>query len=238
MSLQEEIKEEIKGSAGEENANWFLNDCFVDVFDKRKWLVAQIIERNPPYITVHYEAWSDRFNERVPLGDSSKLAPFRLHSVGYTGQKNQPFRPLKDRNTLLVMQELEQKQQLVLRLIKAEFNGAALSMTPFDVVQQIRGSLFFYADSLLSLSWYYKLNKENLPQIFDFFSLLYELIAKWLKHFPSIKASYSRSRKDAHLYLRDFDVAMAMCYPELGQMLGLTFLSSKARMAKSFEVSF
>ena len=42
-------------------------------------------------LRIHYEGWSDKYDEFLSIR-SPKIAPFRTHTQGYTGQVKQAYR--------------------------------------------------------------------------------------------------------------------------------------------------
>jgi len=64
-----------------------LLDIYIDMKDTtNKWCVAKIIEHDiSTYrISVNFDGWTERYNETERTG-SSRLAPFRKYTRGYTG---------------------------------------------------------------------------------------------------------------------------------------------------------
>lgn len=57
------------------------------------WCVGQIIDINSETqtVTVHFDGWSDKYNVELPK-KTSKIAPFRSYSRGYTGQQKVALR--------------------------------------------------------------------------------------------------------------------------------------------------
>ena len=60
--------------------------------------------------------------------------------------------------------------------------------SPSQLTQFIRGQLYFYVDSLLSLPQVS--SESDLPTIFDFITLVFKLILKWIELFPSVLKSF------------------------------------------------
>ena len=71
-----------------------LLDIYVDAKDSvNNWCVAKIIDheiRNNR-ILIHFDGWSQRYDETVRTG-SSRIAPFRKYTQGYTGQSKVALR--------------------------------------------------------------------------------------------------------------------------------------------------
>ena len=85
--------------------NWSLQSArelltvtqFVDAKDQvNNWCVAQVSEESVDNGTVklHFEGWSER-HDVILRKNSNKMAPFRSHTFGYTGQRKIAFRDFK-----------------------------------------------------------------------------------------------------------------------------------------------
>jgi hypothetical protein len=61
--------------------------------------------------------------------------------------------------------------------------------TATKVTQFIRGELYFYIDSLISL--FTSTNSEDIPAIFDFMQEVFKLILKWMEIFPNYLKSFN-----------------------------------------------
>ena len=71
--------------------------AFVDAKDEvNNWCVGQVSEVNVDRGTVriHFEGWSERYDVELRK-NSSKMAPFRSQTRGYTGQRKSAFRDFK-----------------------------------------------------------------------------------------------------------------------------------------------
>ena len=89
----------------EQARNWTLTSSrelltvtnYVDAKDQvNNWCVGQITEEfvDNGTVKVHFEGWSDR-HDVILKKNSNKIAPFRLHTCGYTGQKRSAYRDFK-----------------------------------------------------------------------------------------------------------------------------------------------
>jgi hypothetical protein len=111
-------------------------------------------------------------------------------------------------------------QQKVQEIIKAEFKG--VFEKPRDLTQFIRGEFYFYVDSLMSL--FQNSSPEEVPAIFEFLTKdVFALIFKWLEIFPEYLSSFYESLHHPQLYLVNQDAAIAMCGPELFNILEKCF---------------
>ena len=61
-------------------------------------------------------------------------------------------------------------------------HGFEILGTPRKVTQYLRGELYYYVDSMLSL--HLNTTTEELPMIYEFMSNVYLLIQLWMKIFP------------------------------------------------------
>lgn len=60
--------------------------------------------------------------------------------------------------------------------------------SPMHLTQFIRGHLYFYVDSLISLTQVS--SEQDLPSIFEFMTQVFRLILKWIEIFPSVLKSF------------------------------------------------
>ena len=89
------------------------------------------------------------------------------------------------------------------------------------MTQFIRGDLYFYVDSLISMISV--ISNEELPMIFMFMQDVFKLILKWMEIFPQYLSSYQEALHHSQLYLVNMDAAIAMCGPELFGILEKCF---------------
>lgn len=102
--------------------------------------------------------------------------------------------------------------------IKEEFKNLE---TPLKVTQFIRGELYFYVDSLISMISC--IQQEDLPVIFEFMLDVFKLIFKWMEIFPQYLTSYQESLHHPNLYLVNYEASVAMCGNELFGILEKCF---------------
>jgi hypothetical protein len=68
--------------ASEKRKEGYETGDFLDVMDTvNKWCVARVTEVKGKDLCVHFEGWSDKYDEVIPA-DSKRLAPFRTHTRG------------------------------------------------------------------------------------------------------------------------------------------------------------
>jgi len=210
----------------------FSINSYIDAYDGSKWCCAQITDLTPNFVNIHFEAWGNKYDENGISKKSMKLAAFRFHSVGYTGQLVRAYRDFKYNKKLNTHNINE-----LTKLISTNFDNNILQMTAYNFTQIYRGDIYFYADSLLSMANDHGATIEDLPDIMSFVENLFSLIVTWIKYFPKLSVEYTYSESYEFLYLVDFNTAVARMYPELAELLRLTFGETAKRMSKSFDVS-
>ena len=185
---------------------------YVDAKDSiGKWCVGQIVEldESSNVARVHYDGWSERHDEYVSLL-SDKIAPFRYFTTNYTGQVISAYRDFHFNSALNEKFKKELKDILE--------NGFEVLETPRKVTQYIRGELYFYVDSMLSL--HLNTTTRELPKIYDFMQYVFKLVQLWMKLFPTkLYKSYKDSIKSTKLYLIDFETSLSRCGCELIDIL-------------------
>lgn len=79
----------VKTQASKAKSRDFQVGEFIDASDSvQKWCVARVVDKRENEIYIHYEGWSDRWNEWIPI-NSERLAPYRTRSKGRdTGPEN------------------------------------------------------------------------------------------------------------------------------------------------------
>ena len=95
-------------------------------------------------IKVHFDGWSERYDD-VQSKKTTKLAPFRSHSRGYTGQHKVAYR---------AGWRLNPNHQVILEakvkdIIATKFKCFG---SPHECTQFVRGELFIFIDSILTMS--------------------------------------------------------------------------------------
>ena len=91
----------------------------------------------------------------------------------------------------------------------------------YEFNQYLRGELFFYIDSLLSI--FSSITHDDLPQISGFMQDIFELIYKWMEIFPQYTKSFAAASQNPLLYHIDMDVAISQCGPEFFDILQKCF---------------
>ncbi len=83
--------------------DYFLSQ-FVDAFDtSNKWRVATIIKLQSDSISLSFDGWNAKWDETYPR-NSSKIAPFRKFTMGYTGP---PKKAIRTMNEAKIVEEIE-----------------------------------------------------------------------------------------------------------------------------------
>ena len=207
----------------------FQTSAFVDIFDKNIWRVAQIVSRSGNLIDIHFEAWSQKYDvKNIPVNSICQVGAFRSHSVGYTGQPKIPFREFKFSES-----ECELFANKLKDFIKLNFKVKDTSM---EITQFLRGKLFFYIDSILTLDHLILPSPENLKQILQFLDIVFELIIAYVLAFPSLKNEYEKTKHFPNLYLVQRNAALSLCYQEFAEILKLCLGYYKKRTEESFHV--
>lgn len=120
-------------------------DTYVDAKDTvNNWCVAIVkgINHDERTVRVGFEGWSSKYDIEVKR-TSNKIAPFRTHSFGYTGQQKIAYRDFKMTSTYMAYME-----KRVQEVIDSNFMGFS---NAYECTQFIRGELYYYVDSLLTL---------------------------------------------------------------------------------------
>jgi hypothetical protein len=154
-----------------------LLDMFIDAKDSvNNWCVAKIIDHNLQNgrITIHFDGWSPRYDEEVRI-TSSRIAAFRKYTIAYTGQTKVALRD-HDLNYVYQVTMINQIQ----KIIQSEFKCFESAN---ECTQFIRGELFIYFDSLVSLTM--SATPADIQKIFEFSTEVFKLCLKWIDIFPN-----------------------------------------------------
>jgi len=90
-----------------------------------------------------------------------------------------------------------------------------------ECTQFIRGELYFYLDSLLTL--HMSIEPSDLPGIVEFVRLCFELLLTWMEVFTKYQEAFKESQQNPHLFCVDLPAAISMCCFELVELLGKTW---------------
>ena len=206
----------------------FLPNTFIDVHDKTVWRVAQITRKQGSIIDVHYEAWSQKYDENNLQLNSIRVTPFRSHTVGYTGQPKCPYRDFQfsDRECLAYDKKLRYFMSKNF-IVQDKAN---------DINQFFRGSLFIYVDTLLTFIHFSGPPPEVITQVLSFCDLNFEFIMSYIKDFPTFKKEYELTSSFPFLYLGHNKAALALCYTEFAELLKLFLGVYVNRTSETFKV--
>jgi hypothetical protein len=91
-------------------------------------------------IKIHFDGWSEKYDEWVKRS-STKIAPFRRFTTGYTGNKKVAIRDFK-----INYQYMGSLISRINEIIETDFLCLG---TAHQVTQFVRGELFFHIDSQL-----------------------------------------------------------------------------------------
>jgi hypothetical protein len=189
---------------------------YVDAKDSvGRWWVCQIVEiqEDNDMVRVHYDGWSEKYDELISL-KSSKIAPFRYFTTCYTGQNVSAYRDFHFNP--------EVHKRFIKELEDIYIKGFEVLGTPRRVNQYLRGELYLYVDSILTL--FLNTTERELGIYYEFMSHVFTVIQLWLKTFPlQMYKGYQDSKKYKKLFLVDFDTALSRCGYEFIDILAKWF---------------
>ena len=203
----------------------YKKDSYVDAYDGFMWRVGIISKIEKETFGIHYEGWSVRCNDSFNI-NSIKIAPFRKMTTGYTGQIVRPFREFFYKKD--VKEEIEAKMKDIL-----EKNFEIKD--PVIFTQFVRGDLFFFLDSLLSMLDLCTPSDDAIKEILEFIKFSLGFIVSWMSVFADLIREYQAGRKWEILHLIHSRTSVAMCYPEFIEILKGCFGITK-RCINSFKV--
>ena len=144
---------------------------------------------------------------------SSRIAAFRKYTHGYTGQTKIALREF-DLNYAYQVTMLNRIQ----RVIESDFlcfNDAT------ECTQFIRGEMYVYFDSLISLVQ--EASQTDVQMIFEFTTEMFRLCLKWIDIFPKYQEIFKMCSLYPGLYLVDLSAAIASCGYEIFNMIHKCF---------------
>ena len=192
---------------------WLVTGYYIDAKDTvNDWCVAQVIDINTSSNTVeiNFDGWGNRRNSVFQL-TSSKLAPFRSHSQGYTGPKRYSTRSWE-----FSREETEDIISCLESLLQSDLKCASA----FETTQFYRGRLFYYTEILVAHN--YGKSEEDINLALECFSLTIKVFVKWLKAAPTLFPAFYRGAGSL-AYLEDNDVALATVWYEVLHTLNTLF---------------
>ena len=194
--------------------NWIKPGCYIDAKDSMNdWCMALVkgVNSESATVTVNHDGWGIKCDSTYPF-KSSKIAPFRKFTRGYTGPKRSTYRDWS-----FSEQEVKEAKE---KVVQARSDGLVLG-DAFETTQFYRGHLFVLVENLLSCN--YTGRDEALPEVVEFFGETMKLIIDWLKMGKELFPEYYRGANNWELSMTDNQVALAMSWPELLDLLNRLF---------------
>lgn len=214
----DEYSDLIAQSNGYDITQEYQLGAYIDAKDQvSKWCCAQITDIDTsgpvPLIQIHFEGWGTKYDDTITI-NSPKIAPFRQFTSGYTGQPNCAYRDFKI-NESYHNQILSKVQEIV----QTDFECLR---TAQEVNQFLRGELYFYVDSIISISLYTM--RSDFPIIYNFINEVMIMVIRWVSLFPEkYQKAYYDTLKHPKLYLIDSKAAVSRCGYELIDILWKCF---------------
>jgi len=129
--------------------NYFVGN-FCDALDLNKqWCVAEVIDRQDDKIKIHFEGWSNKFDEELYISKSRKITHFRRFSQGYTGQKSTAYRLYNFNH-----EDFLEIKNLIQEIKNKKFENLE---DPLQITQILRGKIFTFIDIFMTCN----LTKSN-----------------------------------------------------------------------------
>lgn len=135
------------------------------------------------------DGWGTNFDS-VYHFKSSKIAPFRKMSKGYTGPKRKAVRDWE-----FDVDELQNMQDKIDTLC----DGDLRCDDAYETTQFYRGILFIYVENLLT--WDFSDSELYLIHVVNFFKSVVQLVINWLERAPKLFPYYYKSLVQPDLYL-------------------------------------
>lgn len=152
------------------------------------WRVGRIKKRVQSKIWVIFDGWSEKY-KRNYCTHSALIAPFRMHTIGYTGQRTIALRDWEYSENVLKF-----PSGLMLILIHSNFTG----VSPYELTNFLRGDLYVLIDCLLCNT--YSNVAKDVNDVVEFFKNVISLIIKWMTLVPSEIKNCDFERPDNYLY--------------------------------------
>lgn len=132
------------------------------------WRVGRIKRRQKNIITVYFDGWSEKWKQSYCI-HSSLIAPFRMHSIGYTGQVMKPLRDW-DFNE----DSIKTSEGIMTILTHGNFSG----LSPYELTLFLRGDLYMQVDCLLNYT--YANPAKEISRVIEFFTGILDMVIKWM----------------------------------------------------------
>jgi hypothetical protein len=197
---------------------------YCDAQDETKqWCVGEIIERTDDKIKVHFEGWSNKFDE-VWSFKNRKVEHFRRYSRGYTGQKVTAYRSLT-----FIQEDLTALRNNIKEIILSNFSCL---QTPMQITQMIRGRIFTLIDIFMTNPYNSTSHSVVVPEIVDMLYDYLDMAILYLKYFQEHLYLTEYLEKYSDLYLYDNTFALMACLYEV--MLTLRRIFGKDERVNAF----
>jgi len=144
---------------------------------------------------------------------SSRIAAFRKYTQGYTGQTKVALREF-DLNYAYQVTMLNRIQ----RVRESDF---LCFSDATECTQFIRGEMYVYLDSLLSLVT--EASQTDVQKIFEFTTEVFRLCLKWIDIFPKYHEIFKMCSHHPNLFAVDLSAAIASCGYEIFHMIHKCF---------------
>ena len=144
---------------------------------------------------------------------SSRIAAFRKYTQGYTGQTKVALREF-DLNYAYQVTMLNRIQ----RVRESDF---LCFSDATECTQFIRGEMYVYLDSLLSLVT--EASQTDVQKIFEFTTEVFRLCLKWIDIFPKYHEIFKMCSHQPNLFAVDLSAAIASCGYEIFHMIHKCF---------------
>lgn len=184
------------------------------------WRVGRIRKRTKTIAIVHFDGWSDKWKQIYCL-HSTLIAPFRMHSKGYTGQFKKPLRDW-DYNE----DTIKTSEGIMTILVHDNFSGLA----PYELTLFLRGDLYIQIDSLMCHT--YNNPSKEVSRVVEFFNGIIDMIIKWMSVVPGEIKNCDPESPDKYLYSKSDAICKAIY--EILDMLSSIF-GFVPRTAEFFE---
>jgi len=192
----------------------FQQGYYLDVnISENQWEVAKITEMNSDKITVEFDSLLSQ-SINTFSNEDKKLAPFRSHTCGYTGDKNNTIRKINE-PLGINLQNICDKSLKIISLTEKELCG-------YQIVQVISGELFYFIDTIFC-GQHYKF--EQIVSLIEQINVVYVICIQLIAKLVNSKSSLIKNQKDNEfLYVNNELTAIFHIIPELLEIIRTTFL--------------
>lgn len=190
------------------NPKYFQEGLYCDAIDEtKKWCLAEILVVKDKNITVHFEGWSDKYNNTFNINHTSKIAPLRKYSKNYSGQSKIAYRTyefkIEDYNDIMQWLDL---------CIETQFK---CFKNAFDTTQLLRGKLYTFIDIFMTTKYTNDIQKEIIPLIMNLLYKYIDFVIAFMKFYIENAYIYDILVKYPDLYLADVKCSIVASYPEI-----------------------